>query len=511
MIKLGLLNIRSLSTKALFVNNMITDHNLDVLGLTETWLKPDDYIIINESTPQDYCYKHEPRPKGKGGGVASIYINVFRISQRAGFKYNSFEVMVLHITLSRETNVNDKSPVMFALATVYRPPGHHTDFIKEFADFTSELVLAADKVLIVGDFNIHVDNEKDALGSAFIDILNSIGVRQHISGPTHCRNHTLDLILSHGIDVDGVEIIQPSDDISDHYLVLCKLHIAKTVNSTSCYKYGRTITSTTKDCFVSNLPDVSQFLSISKTSEQLDDVTETMDSIFSSILNTVAPLCLRKVKENRLTPWYNEHTRTLKRAVRKMEHSWRKTKLELFCIAWRESNLSYRKALKTARSDYFSSLLEENKHNPRYLFNTVAKLTKNKASTSVDISQHHSSNDFMNYFTSKIDTSRDNIVTMQASATVSHQTVHYRSPEEQFHSFSTIGEEELYKLVKSSKPITCILDPIPSKLLKEGLPEVIDPLLTNINSSLLLGYVPKTFKLAVIKPLIKKHNLTPKN
>ncbi len=107
----------------------------------------------------------------------------------------------------------------------------HTDFIKEFADFLSELVLAADKVLIVGDFNIHVDNEKDALGSAFIDILNSIGVRQHVSGPTHCRNHTLDLILSHGIDVSGVEILQQSDDISDHYLVLCKLHIAKTVNS----------------------------------------------------------------------------------------------------------------------------------------------------------------------------------------------------------------------------------------------------------------------------------------
>ncbi len=98
--------------------------------------------------------------------------------------------------------------------------GHHTDFIKEFADFLSELVLAADKVLIVGDFNIHVDNEKDALGSAFIDILNSIGLRQHVSGPTHSRNHTLDLILSHGIDVNGVEILQQSDDISDHYLVL---------------------------------------------------------------------------------------------------------------------------------------------------------------------------------------------------------------------------------------------------------------------------------------------------
>ncbi len=66
-------------------------------------------------------------------------------------------------------------------------------------------------------------------------ILNSIGVRQHVSGPTHCRNHTLDLILSHGIYVNGVEVLQQSDNISDHYLVLCKLHMAKAVNSTPSY------------------------------------------------------------------------------------------------------------------------------------------------------------------------------------------------------------------------------------------------------------------------------------
>ncbi len=52
--------------------------------------------------------------------------------------------------------------------------------------------------------------------------------------------------------------------------------------------------------------------------------------------------------------------------------------------------------------------------------------------------------------------------------------------------------------------------PYSSKLLKEVLPGVLDLLLAIINSSLALRYVPKTFKLAVIKPLIKKHNLTPK-
>ncbi len=36
MIKIGLLNMRSLSTKALFVNYKITDHKLDVLCSTET-------------------------------------------------------------------------------------------------------------------------------------------------------------------------------------------------------------------------------------------------------------------------------------------------------------------------------------------------------------------------------------------------------------------------------------------------------------------------------------------
>jgi len=38
------------------------------------------------------------------------------------------------------------------------------------------------------------------------------------------------------------------------------------------------------------------------------------------------------------------------------------------------------------------------------------------------------------------------------------------------------------------------------------LPEVINPLLNVYNSSLSLGYVPKTFKLAMIEPRVKKKN-----
>lgn len=58
-----------------------------------------------------------------------------------------------------------------------------------FADFLPELVPVADNALFVGDFNIHNMIIKVTLQLAFIDIVNSTGVRQHVLGATHCHNH----------------------------------------------------------------------------------------------------------------------------------------------------------------------------------------------------------------------------------------------------------------------------------------------------------------------------------
>ncbi len=61
---------------------MITDNSFDVLCLTETWFKTNDYFGLNESTPPRYCYKHEPRQTGRGGGFATIYSDILNVTQK---------------------------------------------------------------------------------------------------------------------------------------------------------------------------------------------------------------------------------------------------------------------------------------------------------------------------------------------------------------------------------------------------------------------------------------------
>ncbi len=141
---------------------------------------------------------------------------------------------------------------------MYRPPGPYTDFRKELADFLSDQLV---KALIVGDFNIHVDDTNDALGLAFTDLRNSFGVKQNITGPVHRFNHTLDLIILHGIDLTDINIVPQSDDVTDHFLVSCMLHVTDINYMAPRYCPGRNIVPATKERFTNNLPDLSQLLS----------------------------------------------------------------------------------------------------------------------------------------------------------------------------------------------------------------------------------------------------------
>ncbi len=158
----------------------------------------------------------------------------------------------------------------------------------------SDLLVNVDKALIVGDFNIHVDNTNDALGLAFTDLINSFCVKQNVTGPTNRFNHTLDLIISHGIELTDIDIVPQSDDVTDHFLVSCMLHITDMNYMAPRYRPGRIIIPATKDRFTNNLPDLSQLLCVPINTDELDTITSNMGTIFSNTLESVAPIKLKK-------------------------------------------------------------------------------------------------------------------------------------------------------------------------------------------------------------------------
>ena len=51
----------------------VKDKDLDMLFITETWLRPGDDKVIADLCPEGYHYSGKPRLSGKGGGVGVVY------------------------------------------------------------------------------------------------------------------------------------------------------------------------------------------------------------------------------------------------------------------------------------------------------------------------------------------------------------------------------------------------------------------------------------------------------
>ena len=87
----------------------------------------------------------------------------------------------------------------------------------------SALNLTNSKLLICGDFNLHLDNQQKPDAMAFIDALTALNLKQHVDQPTHQAGHTLDLIITRQGEDTVIGECKVDTLISDHFSVLCKL------------------------------------------------------------------------------------------------------------------------------------------------------------------------------------------------------------------------------------------------------------------------------------------------
>ena len=155
MMKFGYVNIRSVCNKASVVNDFITENELDVMIITETWMtQTNENRVKAELLPNDFCILHRMRSGRRGGGIAVVHRNNIVVNgSNCSLQPSTFEYMKVLIS-HNHTSV--------CLLVIYRPPeSTTTHFIEEFAELLTQQACCPTKTLIVGDFNLHWDEHTD--------------------------------------------------------------------------------------------------------------------------------------------------------------------------------------------------------------------------------------------------------------------------------------------------------------------------------------------------------------
>ena len=80
-IHIHLMNACSVANKTAIIPEYATD-NVDMLAITETWMKHNDPVTANELTPPGFSLHHAPRVGRVGGGVGILYKNEFKLTAK---------------------------------------------------------------------------------------------------------------------------------------------------------------------------------------------------------------------------------------------------------------------------------------------------------------------------------------------------------------------------------------------------------------------------------------------
>ena len=109
--------------------------------------------------------------------------------------------------------------------TIYKPEGIYDDpFHNEFCDLLTDFFSkpGSYKPLILGDFNLHVNDVSDNYANKFKSTLSNFGLDQHVAFPTYEKGNTLDLVITRH-DLGIFDIRADASVTSDHLAILFSL------------------------------------------------------------------------------------------------------------------------------------------------------------------------------------------------------------------------------------------------------------------------------------------------
>lgn len=502
-LKVGLLNSQSVSSKTTDIYECITENGFDIFIITETWLreKGDEPTII-DMIPPGFSFINSPRKTGRGGGIAVIYRSNFKL-QRISEKtmMSSFECLALSLTVNRKTT---------KILCIYRPPPSTKNKIKkssfyhEFETMVTELMAASEYFIILGDFNVHYDNKEESETRNFMQLLDTAKLIQLVNTHTHRKGHILDWLVTRRETAHHIMSVTVMDKlISDHFLLSFTLNMVKPI-----YK--------SKVVMVRNLKDIDMVtfrneLNASKLftdpPSDVEEFAELYNETLSSLVDKHAPEKPMRIKDRPHAAWQNIEIIEARKEKRQTERKWRKSGLIVDREMFKKARNKFNNLVKSIKAKATETALMNASSDPRKLYSIIDKLCGTRSITRPlpSLDEKAAANTLSLFFSNKTQKIRENFSENDYPKLQKESSSSKDTPSLLF--FTTISEENLKGIIKKSKQTYSTVDPVSTKIVIENLDILLPVILKIINFSLKTGIVPKCFKTAAIKPILKKNGL----
>ena len=385
---------------------------------------------------------------------------------------------------------------------MYRPPSSNiATFLDEFAALIEDLNVPSRDLVIMGDFNIHVNDLTDSRGARFLDLLNDLSLRNNVNVPTYKHSlHTLDLVIDSYVDrpVSNVEVCALSS-FSDHSLVTfdvnCVPFYAK-VDTPIEFRLYNNIESFEQEVRA-NLDVITPWAS--------DSLTQRLNHVVSFQKEQFFPLVSKIITISASSPWFNSACKSAKTKCRRFERKCKRCPSEITKSRYLTALKEYNDTLRAAKSDYYSSLFDKLRNNPRRLYATVS-IIKGKANEKIlpDLSRTNPlqlANKFNDFLFQKISAIRLELDSVPSTA-VNFTPFPVNSPLSEFRPISLDEFEAVYKRCNTTH---CQLDPIDFRKIS---PQFLkNDFLNIINTTFESRVFPTSEKRGIIYPLLKAHDL----
>ena len=377
-------------------------------------------------------------------------------------------------------------------------------FLTEFYNFIDDVYINFSNIIIVGDFNLHVNHKFNPDIMQFYEILSSFGLSQIVEESTHKLGNTLDLVIHNVCDTKIRDLLVDFNNRSDHAYIF--FNIEHAINS----KPKKTV-------FIKNFNKVNLENFKSEITSKFQNFSN-VDSNFPDLLcnfNQLCNVCIASHVETReltldksvVPKWIDGEFRKVRASRRKLYKRWKRTKSDIdrtdFEMARRMThNLSVEK-----RSKYYSSCIEKCNNSHKELFKICKNLLDKSNSSQLPsyTDPEAMATKFNEYFIGKIENIRSSFPRkVSPKSGYGMETYNGITMTE----FRPILQEELKKIISTKPMKTSAQDSIPAVLFKACLNELLPALTVLVNLSLSTASM-EGLKDTVITPLLKKADLDP--